>query len=63
MKERAERLKTIKAIIKENRVDSQEKLLQFLEDRGYSVTQATLSRDLQFLNVGKLSDGTDRFRF
>ena len=57
MKERAERLKVIKAIIKENRVDSQEKLLQILEDHGYSVTQATLSRDLKYLKVGKLSDG------
>lgn len=63
MKERAERLKTIKAIIKENRVDSQEKLLQLLEDHGYSVTQATLSRDLKFLKVGKLSDGRSGYYY
>ncbi|MDH7483883.1 MAG: ArgR family transcriptional regulator [Spirochaetales bacterium] len=57
MKERAERLKAIKAIIKEHRVDSQEKLLQILAEHGYTVTQATLSRDLKYLKVGKLSDG------
>jgi len=63
MKERTERLKAIKAIIKENRVDSQEKLLQLLEDHGYSVTQATLSRDLKYLKVGKLSDGRSGYYY
>jgi len=63
MKERVERLKTIKGIIKENRVDSQDKLLQLLEDHGYSVTQATLSRDLKYLKVGKLSDGRSGYYY
>jgi len=63
MKERTERLKAIKAIIKENRVDSQEKLLQLLEEHGFSVTQATLSRDLKYLKVGKLSDGRSGYYY
>jgi Arginine repressor len=63
MKERAERLTTIMAIIKENRVDSQDKLLLLLEEHGYSVTQATLSRDLKFLKVGKLSDGRSGYYY
>jgi transcriptional regulator of arginine metabolism len=57
MKERFERLKMVRSIIKAHRIDSQETLLQLLQDAGYSVTQATLSRDLKYLKVGKVSDG------
>jgi transcriptional regulator of arginine metabolism len=57
MKERFERLKTIRALIKINRIDSQEQLLQLLAEAGITVTQATLSRDLKYLKVGKVSDG------
>ena len=57
MKERSERLRAIRAIIRANRIDSQERLLQLLEEEGHSVTQATLSRDLKYLKVGKISDG------
>jgi len=57
MKERFERLKTVRSIIKAHRIDSQETLLQLLQESGYSVTQATLSRDLKYLKVGKVSDG------
>ena len=57
MKERFERLKAVRGLIKAHRIDSQETLLQLLQEAGYSVTQATLSRDLKFLKVGKVSDG------
>jgi len=57
MKERFGRLKTVRGIIKAHRIDSQETLLQLLLEAGYSVTQATLSRDLKYLKVGKVSDG------
>ncbi|MDR1625930.1 MAG: ArgR family transcriptional regulator [Spirochaetia bacterium] len=57
MKERQNRLKAIKRIIKGNRVASQEDLLGLLTSEGYSVTQATLSRDLKLLKVGKISEG------
>ncbi|MDR1179023.1 MAG: ArgR family transcriptional regulator [Spirochaetales bacterium] len=57
MKERQNRLKTIKRIIKGNRVASQEELLGLLIAEGFSVTQATLSRDLKLLKVGKVSEG------
>jgi transcriptional regulator of arginine metabolism len=57
MKERLERLKSIRTLIKANRIDSQEKLLQLLSEGGINVTQATLSRDLKYLKVGKVSDG------
>ena len=57
MKERSERLKTIKKLIKNNRVESQDELLKDLTKEGFEVTQATLSRDLKLLKVGKVSDG------
>lgn len=63
MKERMERLKVVKILIKTHRIDSQETLLQFLSDAGYSVTQATLSRDLKYLKVGKVADGSTGYYY
>ncbi|MBQ5632099.1 MAG: ArgR family transcriptional regulator [Treponema sp.] len=57
MKERHFRLKAIRKLIKNHRVESQETLLSYLQKEGYEVTQATLSRDLKMLKVGKVSDG------
>jgi transcriptional regulator of arginine metabolism len=63
MKERFERLKTVRILIKAHRIDSQETLLQLLQESGYSVTQATLSRDLKYLKVGKVSDGRSGYYY
>ncbi|MCQ2982621.1 MAG: ArgR family transcriptional regulator [Treponemataceae bacterium] len=57
MKERLTRLKTIRKLIKNYRIESQEALLGYLTKEGFEVTQATLSRDLKLLKVGKISDG------
>lgn len=57
MRERQNRLSKIKEMIKNHRIDSQEMLLELLTKEGYTVTQATLSRDLKMLKVGKISDG------
>ena len=57
MKQRYNRLSVIKDLIKKNRIDNQDTLLNLLKEEGYSVTQATLSRDLKMLKVGKISDG------
>ncbi|MCQ2576425.1 MAG: ArgR family transcriptional regulator [Treponema sp.] len=57
MKERQSRLKTIKNLIKNNTIESQDELLALLLKEGYEVTQATLSRDLKLLKVGKVPDG------
>lgn len=57
LKERLTRLKTIRKLIKNYRIESQEALLGYLSREGYAVTQATLSRDLKLLKVGKVSDG------
>ncbi|HUV09274.1 MAG TPA: ArgR family transcriptional regulator [Spirochaetia bacterium] len=57
IEDKAERLNAIRAILGERRVSSQEQLLGLLKKRGFAVTQATLSRDLKNLNVGKNPDG------
>lgn len=57
MKERQHRLNKIKELIQIHHIDSQEMLLELLVKEGYQVTQATLSRDLKMLKVGKISDG------
>ncbi len=61
MRERQQRLKAIRKIIREHRIDSQEHLLRRLEDQGYRVTQATLSRDLKLLKVGKQAVGNEGY--
>ena len=57
MRERNNRLAVVKELIKNNRIDNQDTLLDMLKHEGYHVTQATLSRDLKMLKVGKISDG------
>jgi transcriptional regulator of arginine metabolism len=57
LKDRNLRLKTIKKLIKSNKIKSQDELLKFLQDEGFDVTQATLSRDLKLMKVGKIIDG------
>lgn len=63
MKERTSRLKAIRNLIKNNNIKSQEELLGFLTKDGYEVTQATLSRDLKLLKVGKMSDGHEGYLY
>ena len=60
MKERHNRLSVVKELIKNNRIDNQDTLLELLKKEGYSVTQATLSRDLKMLKVGKISEDVRR---
>jgi transcriptional regulator of arginine metabolism len=57
MKERLARLRSVRNLIKTRRIESQESLLAYLRQEGFLVTQATLSRDLKFLKVGKVPDG------
>ena len=53
MKSKNSRLDAIKIIISSIEIGSQEELLQELLKEGYSLTQATLSRDLKQLKVAK----------
>jgi transcriptional regulator of arginine metabolism len=61
VKGRNSRLKSIKKIIKTSKIESQEILLGLLQKEGYEVTQATLSRDMKLLKIGKISDGNNGY--
>lgn len=54
MKNRVQRQLEIRKIIAKGNVHSQEELLALLKQKGYDLTQATLSRDLKFLQVAKV---------
>lgn len=55
MKNRVQRQLEIRKIIAKGNLHSQEELLTILKRKGYEMTQATLSRDLKFLQVAKVS--------
>ena len=57
MEDKIARIEAIKRIILTHKIDSQEVLLKHLENGGFTVTQATLSRDLRRLKVVKVADG------
>ena len=57
LKERLARLEAIRKLIKSEKIKSQDTLSDHLREEGFAVTQATLSRDLKTLKVGKVSDG------
>lgn len=54
MKNKSERLMAIRRLITNSDIASQEELLKLLEKQGFSMTQATLSRDLKYLRVAKM---------
>ena len=56
MNTKIDRLNQIKRIILDTKIASQDELLESLRNSGYELTQATLSRDLKELRVGKLAD-------
>ena len=57
---RSRRLALIAQILSGRRFSSQEELARALGKAGVSVTQATLSRDLRSLGVGKRPDGAGK---
>jgi len=56
MNSKTDRHNQIKRIILDNKIASQDELLESLRKVGFELTQATLSRDLKELRVGKLAD-------
>ena len=58
MKNRKKRVQVIMDLISSRSIGSQEELVRLLADRGFKVTQATLSRDLKMLRTTKVA--TDR---
>jgi transcriptional regulator of arginine metabolism len=56
MSSKKDRLITVRNIIGEYAVESQEELLNILKSKGFEVTQATLSRDMKRLKIIKSPD-------
>jgi len=48
----------IREILSTERISTQEELCEILKNRGYDVTQATVSRDIKELSLIKIPDGT-----
>lgn len=63
MKARAARLAAIRRMVASEAVDSQERLMELLESEGFAVTQATLSRDLKHLGIGKVPGPDGRYAY
>ena len=61
MKNRKQRVELIVDLIRNRCISSQEELAGILAEKGFSVTQATLSRDLKMLKTTKVP--TDRGRY
>ncbi len=53
---RSERIKSIREIIKRKKISSQEQLMSELSTAGFKVTQSTVSRDIELLNLVKVRD-------
>ena len=56
---RRQRLKTIKEIIENKKISSQDQLVRELKEKGHMVAQSTISRDLHELRLTKVRDHTE----
>ena len=63
MKKKSDRLAAIKMLVSSQHISSQEELLQALNNQGFALTQATLSRDLKSLNVAKAMTPTGKYYY
>ena len=61
MKIKTSRMEALKMLISSQELGSQEEVLQALAKEGYTVTQATLSRDLKQLKVAKSASMNGRY--
>ncbi len=57
------RQQTILDIITQNELDTQEELASMLQQRGYNVTQATVSRDIKQLGLVKIAGKSKKYRY
>ena len=57
------RQQVILQIIQDFDIDTQEALLDKLKERGFNVTQATVSRDVKELRIIKVSNGKNSYKY
>ena len=58
-----DRLTAIREIISTHDISSQDEILNELTKRGFSLTQATLSRDIKKLQIAKVPDSMGNYRY
>ena len=61
MKVKTRRLEALKVLISSTELCSQEEVLQALRKEGFTLTQATLSRDLKQLKVAKAASMNGKY--
>lgn len=61
--QKTKRLLAIEKIVSEEKISFQEELLRKLKGKGISCTQATLSRNLRQLGIGRIHDGSGGYRY
>ncbi|MBP3839149.1 MAG: arginine repressor [Prevotella sp.] len=61
MKEKKKRMETLKMLISSMELGSQEEVLNALRKEGFTLTQATLSRDLKQLKVAKAASMNGKY--
>lgn len=60
---KAERHAKIIELIRKHNIETQEELADRLNEEGYNVTQATVSRDIRALKLTKVADGAGRQKY
>ena len=63
MNAKKQRLSVIENILRTEVIRSQDDLQRSLTDRGFEVTQATLSRDVRQLKIDKIRDSEGRYEY
>lgn len=58
-----ERHEAVVRLISEYDIETQEELAAYLRERGFDVTQATVSRDIRELHLSKVSAGNGRQKY
>jgi transcriptional regulator of arginine metabolism len=61
--QKTKRLLAIEKIISEENISIQDELLKKLKGKGISCTQATLSRNLRQLGIGRIPDGMGGYKY
>jgi transcriptional regulator of arginine metabolism len=61
--QKTKRLLAMERIIAEENISTQDELLKKLKGKGISCTQATLSRNLRQLGVGRVPDGRGGYKY
>lgn len=60
---KADRQKKILEIINNQVIETQEELADRLQQQGFNITQATVSRDIKELRLVKVATGDNRYRY